>query len=162
MISKNLADKIIYQINREIFSGYLYLGMASYAYSIGLTGFANWFKHQFKEELEHAEKMYDYLAAKGLRVVLSAIEAPAQDFNSAPELFEKTLAHEKAVTKLIQDLYDIAKQENDEETADFLKWFVKEQVEEEATPASIINKINEAGRDKEGIAKIDAILLKRK
>jgi ferritin len=162
MISKNLADKIIYQINREIYSGYLYLGMASYAYSIGLKGFGNWFKCQFKEELEHAEKMYDYLSAKGVRVILDAIECPNQDFNSAPELFEKTLAHEKSVTKLIQGLFDIAKQEDDEETAGLLEWFVKEQVEEEATPSAIIKKMDQAGRHAEGISKIDAMLLNRK
>jgi ferritin len=162
MISKNLADKMIYQINREIFSGYLYLGMASYAYSINLKGFANWFKRQFKEELEHAEKMYDYLSEKGVRVVLSAIEEPAQDFNSAAELFEKTLAHEKAVTKLIHSLYDTAKQENDDETAGFLDWFVKEQIEEEATPASIIKNIERAGNSPKGLAEIDAMLLNRK
>ena len=162
MISKNLTDKISYQINREIYSGYFYLGMASYAHSAGLKGFANWFKCQFKEELEHAEKMYDYLSAKGVRVMLDAIEMPPQDFVSAPELFEKTLAHEKAVTKLIKGLFDIAKQEGDEETAKFLGWFVKEQVEEEATPASILKKIDEAGRDAQGLAKIDAMLLNRK
>ena len=162
MISKNLSDKIIYQINREIYSGYLYLGMASYAHSIRLKGFANWFKCQFKEELEHAEKIYDYLSAKGVRVMLDAIETPPQDFNSAPELFEKTLAHEKVVTKLIQGLFDIAKQENDDETAKFLEWFVKEQIQEEVTPASIIKKIDAAGRDPQGLAKIDAMLLNRK
>ena len=162
MISKNLADKIIYQINREIYSGYLYLGMASYAYSIGLKGFANWFKCQFKEELEHAENMYNYLSEKGARVMLDAIEMPPQDFKSASELFEKTLAHEKAVTKLIQGLFDIAEQEHDDETAKFLSWFVKEQIEEEATPASIIRKIDESGRDPQGLAKVDAMLLNRK
>ncbi len=162
MISKNLADKISYQINREIYSGYLYLGMASYAHSINLKGFANWFKCQFREELEHADKMYDYLSKKGVRVALDGIEAPPQDFKSGPELFEKTLAHEKAVTKLIQGLFDIAKQENDDETAEFLSWFVKEQIEEEATPASIIKKTDEAGGDKQAVAKIDAMLLNRK
>jgi ferritin len=162
MISKNLTDKISYQINREIYSGYFYLGMASYAHSVGLKGFANWFKCQFKEELEHAEKMYDYLSAKGVRVMLDAIEMPPQDFVSAVELFEKTLAHEKAVTQLIKGLYETAQQEKDSESAKFLEWFVKEQVEEEATPASILKKIDEAGKGEQGLAKIDLLLLNRK
>ncbi len=162
MISANLAKRINYQINREIYSGYLYLGMASYADSIGLKGFSNWFKHQFKEELEHADKMYDYLNIQGIRVMMDAIEAPPQDFSCAPELFEKTLAHEKNVTKLINDLVDVAKQESDKETEDFLGWFVKEQMEEEATPASIISRIDKAGRDAKGIAKIDKELLNRR
>ena len=131
MITENLAQKINYQINREIYSGYLYLGMASYADSLGLKGFSNWFKHQFKEEMEHADKMCDYLNEKGVRVIMEAIEKPPQDFNSAKELFEKTYNHEKNVTKLIHDLSDIAKNENDKESEEFLAWFIKEQVEEE-------------------------------
>ena len=162
MISSNLAKRMNYQINREIYSGYLYLGMASYADSLALKGFSNWFKHQFKEEMEHADKMWDYLNNQGIRVMMEAIETPPQDFSSAPELFEKTLAHEKNVTKLIHELVDVAKQENDTETENFLDWFVKEQIEEEATPAGIINRIDKAGRDGEGIAKIDKELLNRR
>ena len=157
MVTENLAQKINYQINREIYSGYLYLGMASYADSLGLKGFSNWFKHQFKEEMEHADKMYDYLNKKGVRVIMEAIEKPPQDFNSAKELFEKTYNHEKNVTKLIHDLSDIAKNENDKESEEFLAWFIKEQVEEEATPKGILGKI-----EKDGIEKVDNLLLSRK
>ena len=162
MISEHLAKKINYQINREIYSGYLYLGMAAYADFIGLKGFSNWFKHQFKEEMEHSDKMCDYLNSQGIRVIMEAIESPPQDFSSAPELFEKTLAHEKNVTKLIHELVDIAKQDNDKEAEDFLGWFVREQMEEEATPAGIISKIDQAGRDAEGIAKVDKELTNRR
>lgn len=162
MISKNLAKRINHQINREIYSGYLYLSMAAYADFIGLKGFSSWFKHQLKEEMGHADKMCDYLNSQGVRVMMEAIETPPQDFSSAPELFEKTLAHEKNVTKLIHELVDIAKQEDDKETEDFLSWFVKEQIEEEATPAGIISMIDQTGRDEEGIAKIDKELLNRR
>jgi len=162
VISENLAKRINRQINREIYSGYLYLGMAAYADFIGLKGFSNWFKHQFREEMEHADKMWDYLAEHGIRVIMEAIEAPPQGFDSAAELFEKTLAHEKNVTKLIHELVSIARQEKDKETEEFLSWFVKEQVEEEAAPAGIINRIGLTGRDKEGIAKIDKELLNRR
>ncbi len=162
MISENLAKKMNYQVNREIYSGYLYFGMASYADFIGLKGFSSWFNRQFKEELEHADKMREYLNRQGIRVMMDAIEAPGQDFGSALELFEKTLAHEKNVTKMIHELVDIARQEGDKETEDFLGWFVKEQTEEEATPADIISKIDKAGRGIEGITKIDKELLNRR
>ncbi|MFA5370122.1 MAG: ferritin [Candidatus Omnitrophota bacterium] len=162
MISKNIADKIIYQINREIYSGYLYLGMAFYAHSIGLKGFASWFKCQFREELEHAERMYDFLLEKGARVLLDEIEAPVQDYQCAQELFEKTLAHEIAVTGMIKCLFDAAKKEGDEDTIRLISWFVKEQVEEEATPASILKRIKEAKNDAKALAVIDSALLNRK
>ena len=161
-MSEKILKALTRQMNREIYSGYLYLGMASYADSIGLPGFANWFKAQFKEELEHGMKFYDYLNQQGARVILQDIEAPPQDFNSGPALFEKTLAHEKNVTKLIHELVVMARQENDTDTVNFLQWFVKEQVEEEVAPANIIKKIEEAGKDKEGLAKVDEFLAKRK
>lgn len=162
MISENLSKKLSYQINREIFSAYLYLSMASYADSIGLKGFANWFKRQFDEEMFHAKKMYDYLNEQGVRVMMEAIEKPPQDFASAKELFEKTLAHEKNVTRMIHGLMDIAKQENDTQTQNMLEWFIKEQVEEEETPVRILKGIEEAGEDKEGLIKVDSQLAARK
>jgi len=162
MISENLSRKINYQINREIFSAYLYLGMGAYADSIRLKGFANWFKRQFDEEIFHAQKMCDYLNEQGIRVIMEAIEKPPQDFGSAKELFEKTLAHEKNVTKLINDLMDIAKEDNDLQSQKMLEWFVKEQKEEEETPARILKSIEEAGESKEGLLKVDSQLGTRK
>ncbi|NQT94957.1 MAG: ferritin [Candidatus Omnitrophica bacterium] len=162
MISENMAKKLQHQMNREIYSGYLYLGMAAYADSTGKPGFAHWFRRQFHEELEHAERFYDYLINQGARVMMEPIEQPPQEFSSAPELFEKTLAHEKAVTGLIHDLVEAAKQEDDKATEEFLQWFVKEQIEEELTPANIIKKIDNTGRDEAGVAKIDEQLVLRK
>lgn len=162
MISEGMVKSLTYQINREIYSAYFYFGMSSYAESIGVKGFANWFKKQAKEELEHALKMYEYVAASGNRVIMDAIEQPPQDFTSALDLFERTLAHEKKVTGLIHKLVDQAKQENDKDTETFLQWYVKEQVEEEATPASIIRKIKESGTAEKALAEVDAQLEKRK
>ncbi|MFH0731666.1 MAG: ferritin [Candidatus Omnitrophota bacterium] len=162
MLSKNLAKALNYQVNREIYSGYFYLGMAAYAASLGLKGFANWFKIQFKEELFHADKLFDYIISQGNKVILEDIETPPQDFTSAPELFKRTLEHEKKVTGLINGLVSLAKAEKDEKTAEYLQWFVKEQMEEEAAPAGILEKIKSVGTAKEGLAKIDLELTERK
>jgi len=97
--------------------------------------------------LEHAKKMFDYVHKRGNRVVLKAIEEPRQDFLSGKDLFEKTLAHEKKVMGLIKHLVALAKAEGDQETIDFLQWFVKEQVEEEATPAGILKNIESKGNE---------------
>ncbi|MBN1406069.1 MAG: ferritin [Candidatus Omnitrophica bacterium] len=161
MISKKLLDALNYQINREIYSAYFYLGMAAYAASLGFKGFASWFTIQFKEELVHAEKIFNYIGQKNERAVLAAIETPPQDFKSPGDLFERTLEHEKKVTAMIRGLVGLAKSENDKETETFLQWFVKEQVEEEATPASILEKLKPAEQDKQNILKTDSELAKR-
>jgi len=162
MLSKKMIERLTYQLNREIWSGYFYLGMSYYAESIGLKGFANWFRYQWKEELFHAEKFAQYLNQKRVRVVLDTIERPPQDFTNAKELFDKTLEHEKKVTRLINDLVNLAKNENDKDTENFLQWFVKEQVEEEAAPSKIIKEILEKGNNEKGLAETDVVLAKRK
>lgn len=159
MISKRMEESINEQANKEFYSAYFYLGMSNYALSTGLKGFANWFYGQWNEEIFHAKKLCDYVISRGGKVSLKEIATPPQEFFSGKDLFEKTLAHEKKVTKLINDLVQVSKEEKDKETEEFLQWFVKEQVEEEATPASIIQKISNAGKD---ISGVDAELLKRK
>ena len=95
MLSEKMTKAINSQINREIYSAYLYLGMSSYAASKGLGGIANWFGVQVQVELSHAKKMYDYVVQASRRVMLLDIESPPQEFSSAKELFEKNLSEDK-------------------------------------------------------------------
>jgi len=161
MLSEKMVMKLNYQINRELYSAYLYLSMASYADSEGLSGFANWFKIQAKEEEYHAEKMYNYVNQQGRRVVLEAIEQPQTDFTSMVDLFEQTLKHEKVVTSLINGLVKLAREENDYATESFLQWYVTEQVEEEANPAEMIQKLKYIGKDGRGLLMLDKELAAR-
>ena len=161
-MSKNMADRLNRQMNREIYSGYLYLGMAAYADSIGKGEAANWFRGQWHEELAHADRFYKYINQQGMKVVLEAIETPPQKFLSVLDLFEKTLEHEKKVTKLIHDLVDLAKKENDKDTENFLQWFVKEQIEEEESPAKIIRQLKDKQSDQVSLQEVYAQLAKRK
>jgi len=161
MLSKKMVEKLNYQINIELFSAYLYLSMASYADAEGLAGFSNWFKIQAKEEEFHAEKLYNYVNQQGERVVLEAIEKPETDFTSMLDLFEKTFKHEKVVTSLINELVKLAREENDYATESFLQWYVIEQVEEEANPAEIIQKLNFIGKDGRGLLMLNQELATR-
>ena len=161
MLSKKMVASFNEQINKEIYSAYLYLSMAAYVSSLGLNGFANWFTVQVQEEMIHAKKFYDYLIQQGGRVVLKAIDEPPKDFASPADLFEKTLEHEKKVTKRINVLVNQAKKENDHETDTFLQWFLTEQVEEEASPAEILQRLKIVGKDGNGLLTIDSQLATR-
>lgn len=162
MLTKKIQDALNEQVNKEIYSGYFYLGMSAYAATVGLSGFAGWFNAQWREEIFHARKMMDYIVREKGKVVLKAIEEPPQDFTSPTELFERTLNHERKVTGLIKDLVKLSVSENDKTTTDFLQWFVKEQLEEEATPEGILNKIKAKGEDTKGLGEIDLELAQRK
>lgn len=161
MISQKLQDAINYQINRELFSEYYYLSMASYFNSVGLSGFENFFLVQVEEERFHAMKMYRFLNEKGGRVNLQAIEAPKTEFKSTLEIFELAYAHEQLVSKLINDLMDLAIKENDHAAKNFLNWFVEEQVEEEASMDTILNKLKLIGGEGHGLLMLDNELAQR-
>ncbi len=162
MISKRMGKALIDQINKEMYSGYLYMAMSSYSDHIGLKGFAHWFMSQYQEEMGHSSKMYHYLQEQGEHVQLLAIEKPQAVFASPLEMFEKTLEHEKFVTKSINALVDLAIKENDHATNIFLQWFVTEQVEEEAHASEIIDKLKMVGEKGNGLFMIDRMLGDRK
>lgn len=161
MLTKKLEDAINAQINKELYSAYFYLGMSAYCNTLDLDGFVNFFHVQYQEETFHGMKMYNYLLERGGNVKLSKIDTPPQDFKSPLDVFEQTLEHEKVVTKSINDLMDLAMKENDHATISFLKWYVDEQVEEEATITKLVNKMRLIGDNVGGLFIIDSELKAR-
>ena len=133
------------QINKELYSSYLYLSMVSYFDSIDMEGCAAWMKAQVQEEIIHAMKMFDYVSECGGRVTLEAIDKPQADWSSPLAAFEHAYEHEKYVTSLINDLMNVAIEEKDHATQIFLQWFITEQVEEEASASGVVQKLKLAG-----------------
>jgi ferritin len=129
------------QLNKELFSAYLYASMAAYFESKNLKGFSNWMTIQAQEETTHAKKFYDFINDRGGRVRLTAIEGPKQDWKSASEVFEETLEHERSITASINDLLSVAREHKDNASEIFLQWFVTEQVEEEANVDDVLNQV---------------------
>lgn len=145
MISKKLQDAFNKQIGAEMWSANLYLSMSYFFAKEGFEGFANWMKKQSQEEMEHAYKLADYLIVREGTVLIDKMDVVPTGWGNPLEVFEHTFDHEKRVSKMIDELVELAVKENDKATEDFLSWFVSEQVEEEATARSIIKKIQIAG-----------------
>ena len=141
MLNKKVEDALNEQINAELWSAYLYLSMAAYFEDQNLSGFANWMKIQYQEETAHAMKFFDYVNERGGRVILKPIDKVDSEWKSPIHAFEDTLDHERKVTALIHNLVDVASEEKDHATFNFLQWFVEEQVEEEASAEDILNKL---------------------
>ncbi len=161
MIKETISKAINQQINREMFSEYFYLAMASFFENKGLSGFANFFKVQVEEERFHAMKFYNYLNERGGRVRLSNIEAPQDDFNSPLEVFEMALKHEEFITKSINDLMELAMNEKDFATMSLLNWFIDEQVEEEASMNTIVDQLRMINNEGHGLMMLDKELATR-
>ena len=155
MLSKTMTDALNGQINAEIYSAYLYQSMATWALDQSLKGLANWMDCQAKEEMVHAFKLYNHVAERGGRVLLTAIDGPPTDWASPVALAEHVLAHEQKVTGLINGLVDLAIVEKDHATHSFLNWFVDEQVEEEDSATEILNQLKLAADSPGGMLMID-------
>lgn len=145
MVNEKMEAALNEQLNAEVYSGYLYLSMAAYFEDIDLAGFANWMRVQAEEELEHGMKFYDYIIRRGGSVTLKAIEEPQTEWESPLAAFEHVLSHEQLVTSLINNLVDLAIEEKDHATNNFLQWFVEEQVEEEENAMEMLAKVKLAG-----------------
>ena len=145
MLSKKMEKAINGQVNKELFSAYLYMAMSAYANAGGLKGISRWFMVQYHEEMVHAMKFYEYLQDHGNEVALAAIEKPTGSFTTALSLYEAALKHERFITKSINDLMELAISEKDNASKTFLDWYVTEQVEEEKNATEIIQTLKMIG-----------------
>ena len=141
MIGKAMQDATNEQINKELYSAYLYLSMAAYFEGKNLPGFAHWMRLQADEEREHAMKFYDFILERGGQVLLKAIAAPTAEWKSNLEVAEEVAAHEAKVTASIHELYELALKEKDYAAQVMLQWFITEQVEEEKNAAELVAKL---------------------
>lgn len=155
MISKKLQNALNKQINAELYSSYLYFSMSAYFDDLNLKGMAHWMKIQAQEEMMHVLKFYDFLNDRGGRVLLEAIDKPATEWKSPLNAFEDAYKHEQKVTKLINDLVDLAIVEKDHAACSFLNWFVDEQVEEEANADQIVKNLKLVGDHPQGLFMLD-------
>jgi ferritin len=161
MLSEAMQGAINEQIKNELYSAYLYLSMSAYCEANSLPGFARWLRVQSQEEVEHAMKFFDFVNERGGRVELQAIDQPPTEFESAVEIFEQTLAHERKVTVMIHRLYEIALEEKDYPAQVMLHWFIDEQVEEESNATQILDTLRMIGDKGHALVMLDKELGQR-
>ncbi len=154
-LNKNVEAILNNQINKEFWSAYFYLSMSNYLNANGMSGFANWMKVQFEEETSHAMKMMDFVNERGGRVILEPIAEVPSEWEGVLNIYEETLRHEEVVTGLINECVNVAIEEKDHATVNFLQWFVDEQVEEEAGVSEIIDQLKMIGCQGNGLYMID-------
>lgn len=141
MVSEKIVTLVNEQITKEQYAAQLYLSMSAWFYAQDLEGIGNYFRVQSKEELMHADKMFDYVNDIGGQIILNEVPKPPHEFNNAQEIFEKALDHERLVTKSIFNIVKAANDESDFATTSFLQWFINEQVEEESSASLLVSKI---------------------
>ena len=161
MLDARMQKAINDQINAEYYSAFLYLSMSARFNALGLAGGANWMNIQFQEELAHAMKFVNYVSERGGTVELATIEGPPRDWPSALAMFEHAYEHEQKVTALINGLADLALEIKDHATHNYLQWFIAEQVEEEASADTMVQKLKLTQNAPGGIFQLDTEMAAR-
>ena len=151
MLNKKIVSLMNEQITKEFYSAYLYLDFANFYESKGLLGFANWFKIQGKEELDHGMLFYQYLQNNGEKVKFETIDAPNVVVETLMDPLEESLKHEEFVTDCINMIYREAEVLKDYRSMELLDWFIKEQGEEETNANNLITKMELFGSDPKGL-----------
>ena len=154
-MNKQVAALINEQINKELYSAYLYLDIANFYADAGLAGFENWFFVQAQEERDHAILFRTYMLNNDEKITLAAVDAPGQTYDDYMAPLKLTLAHEQTVTASINNIYAVAYQEKDFRALQFLDWFIKEQGEEEKNATDLIRKYELFGGDSKGLYLLD-------
>ena len=161
MLNEKVADLLNDQINKELYSAYLYLDFSVFYEDLGLDGFANWYMIQAQEERDHAMLMLKYLQNNGIKPVLKAIDKPNKELTDKMQVLNLGLEHEKYVTSLIHNIYAAAYDVRDFRTMQFLDWFVKEQCEEEKNAEDMIKKMEMFGDDSKALYMLNSEMASR-
>ncbi len=160
-ISKELQDAINDQINYELYSGYIYLAMASWFEKENLDGMAHWMKVQAKEEYEHAMRFWKHVVDRGAKVELKAIDAPKTEWSSPLEAWEDAYQHELKVTKRIFKIGEVAANQGDMSAIPMLNWFYNEQIEEEEQTMKVRDLLKMIGDSPNALFMLNAQLGRR-
>lgn len=151
-----VQDLINEQIAHEFYASHLYLAMAADFEAHNYEGFARWMRMQAREEHGHAMKLFEFLVERGARIELKQIDKPPVEFGSPAESFRQALEHEQKVTGLINRVYEAALEAKDYPTQIMLQWFITEQVEEEDSTGTAVDRLEMAGENRAAIMFLDA------
>ncbi|MDD2680807.1 MAG: ferritin [Patescibacteria group bacterium] len=156
---KNILNE---QIREEMYSSNLYLAMSGRFEALNLKGMANWMQIQAKEENNHALGFFYFLLNRSVEPVISALAQPdLKGLDKPADLFAAALKHEGHITACINSIYELAKEEKDYALESFIRWYIDEQVEEEANANEIVDKIKLIGSEGPALYMLDQELAAR-
>ena len=144
-MNKSIEEICNRQVERELYSSLLYLAMASWTETQGYNGVSDWLYEQAEEEKEHALKFVRYINERGGKAILPALKQPPPKYKDIPTLFDQVFEHEQYITASINEIVELSIKEKDFTTHNWIQWFVSEQMEEESSVQTIIDKLKLVG-----------------
>lgn len=154
-MNEKIAALLNQQVNKELYSAYLYLDISNFYNDQDLDGYANYYMIQAQEERDHALQFIQYMQSNNLKVTLEAIDKPDKQFSTVLDPLLAAAEHERYVTALIHEIYHQAHEAKDYRTMKFLDWFVNEQMEEEDNADTMVSRYKLFGNDPRGLYLLD-------
>ena len=155
MLKDVVISKLNEQMKYELEASQIYLQASAWCNARNYEGCAKFLRTHSDEEKSHMYRLYDYIIETGGEPILSAIEAPRNNYDSLVEVFQEMLENERKISHKINELVDICLQEKDHSTFNFLQWYVAEQHQEENLFQGILSKFQLIGNDKKNLFFID-------
>ncbi|HGM5489781.1 TPA: non-heme ferritin [Serratia fonticola] len=155
MLTQEMTNKLNEQLNLEFYSANMYLQMSAWCSDKGFEGAAAFLKDHSREEMQHMQRLFDYLSDTGALPLIGSISAPPVEFESLADVFQQTYEHEQLITRQINALAHVAMTTQDYSTFNFLQWYVAEQHEEEKLFKSVLDKLALVGSSGKGLFFID-------
>ncbi len=160
MLSKRMQEALNSQVRIEAESSQVYLAMASWAeIQPGIDNITAFFYRHSEEERMHMLKLIHFINERGGFAMIPQLPQPALTYPSIKHAFQELLKHEEMVSNSINKLVDIALEEKDYATHNFLQWYVAEQIEEEALARTLNDKLELIGEEKSGLYLFDQDIL---
>jgi len=154
-LTQKMESALNKQVERECSASFLYLAMSAWCSRKSLDGCSKFLRRQSEEEYMHMMRIFDYVEERDGAALVPGIESPKVDYNTVHEVFEDVFQHELAVTRSIHQLMELAEEEKDYATQNFLQWYVEEQREEEMMMRQINDKIKLIGDSPQSLYFID-------
>lgn len=126
------------QIHHEFTAEHQYLAIAIWADNADLPQLAKFFYAQATEEHSHALMMVRYFLDRDIAVELAGIEPVKSHFDNVREPIALAWDQEKTVTEQVVQLANTAREEGDYLGEQFMQWFLREQIEEEARMKTLL------------------------
>jgi ferritin len=149
------------QIKDEFFAAHQYLALAAWFSDRNLPGFAHWFRVQSEEEHGHGLRLFDFVLRRRGTPHIMMIPEPRHEFASPADAVTAAFEHEQAVTAKIHALHSLAADHADRATMVEIDWFVTEQVEEEDSAETLVQRVIMAGDSAPALLILDSQLLER-
>ncbi|KHO25203.1 ferritin [Mycolicibacterium setense] len=133
------------QIRSEFTASQQYIAIAVYFDGADLPQLAKHFYAQAVEERNHAMMLVQYLLDRDIDAEIPGVDAVCNRFDTPRDALALALNQERTVTEQISRLASVAREEGDYLGEQFMQWFLKEQIEEVSSMATLVRIADRAG-----------------